>query len=520
MKPIRWKSQFLWLMAGLLLVGITLDSCKKKDAKPSGGGNNSGGVARNDEDSLKFYMYYYMESDSSNIPLYYWYSQVPQLNPFSPSYSTAENFLSKITSYPTLSGSSTPVDRYSFLDRTSAVAQQIQGGQGGDLGFDIRWAQSSNGSTPLYVIYAYGNSPAGVAGVQRGWRIVAVNGDTAVSYDAPSYTNVNRVINAVYSTSGTTSFTFQRPDGSDITVSLTPSIYHIDPVLFDTVYNLNGTNVGYFVYNSFISTLDTANHPTQAKSEMDQVLEKFQSSGVKDVIVDLRYNGGGAVVSAEYLDNWFAPLTANQKPMYTYIFNDQLENYYQSNNYNLTTAFDKSQAAGSLTLDHIFFLVGRSTVSASELTINNLKPYMDVKLIGDTTYGKPVGFIPVSIYDYDSTKQLQHLADLYAITFQTKNASNNGDYFQGIPPDKEEYDYVDLNWGDTSDPRLQDAFKYITNGSFARMAGYNLTQGSYSGPKALPELNSKPQQHGFNGMVESRLHSSGTLLHPSFLRKY
>ena len=249
------------------------------------------------------------------------------------------------------------------------------------------------------------------------------------------------------------------------------------------------------------------------------MLEKFQSAGVKDVIVDLRYNGGGAVVSAEYLDNWFAPLSANQKPMYTYIFNDQLENYYQINNYNLTTNFDKTQAAGSLTLDHIFFLVGRSTVSASELTMNNLKPYMDVKLIGDTTYGKPVGFIPVPIYDHDSTGTLQHLADLYAITFQTKNANNSGDYFQGIAPDKEEYDYVDLNWGDTADPRLQDAFKYIENGSFARMAGYSLPVSSYSGPRALPRLNGKLEQRGFNGMVENRLNTYRSLLHPSFLRK-
>lgn len=513
-----WKNRVIWLLAAVMVLGITLDSCKKKDAKPSGNPSSSGAVAHNDEDSLKFYMYYYMESDSSNIPQYYWYNQVPQLNPFSPSYATAEDFLNKIISYPTLSGSSTPVDRYSFLDRTSAVAHQIQGGQGGNLGFDIRWAQTSNGSTPLFVIYAYGNSPAGQAGVQRGWRVVAVNGDTSVSYDAPSYANVNRVINAVYSTSGSTSFTFQRANGSDTTVSLTPAIYHIDPVLYDTVYNLNGTNVGYFVYNSFISTVDTSNNPTQAKSELDQVLEKFQSAGVKDLIVDLRYNGGGAVVSAEYLDNWFAPATANQKPMYTYIFNNQLENYYQSNNYNLTIHFDKSQAAGSLTLDHIFFLVGRSTVSASELTMNNLKPYMDVKLIGDTTYGKPVGFIPVPIYDHDSSGLLQHLADLYAITFQTKNASNSGDYFSGIPPDKKEFDYVDLNWGDTADPRLQDAFKYIENGSFARMA-YSLSLGSYSGPEALPRLNGKLEQHGFNGMVENRLNTYQSLLHPSFLRK-
>lgn len=511
--PARNLSWFLFLSAM-----FALGACKKHSPKPiSPGGDTTANSSRlSDEDSLKFYVWYYMESDSSNIPQYYWYNQVPStFNWASSQFSTADSVLSGqtgLTSYPTYEGKK--VDRYSFLDRTGAVAQEIEGGQSGDMGFDISWAADQNGNTTLWVIYSYANSPAGSAGVQRGWEITAVNGNTNVSYDGPGYgtgtdANVNMVLNAVYG-SQSASFTFERPDGTDTTISISPETYNLNPVLFDTVYNVNGTNVGYMVFNSFVDvytydSLGNVNGGTPTKTALDNVFSKFESAGIKDLIIDERYNGGGAVSTAEYIDNYVAPASANGQTMYTYYFNTPLENYFQSQNYDFSTKFSKQ---GSLALNNVFFIVGNDTYSAAELTINNLIPYMNVQLIGDTTGGKPVGFIPQDIDIVNDTTNQEYLAaTLYAINFQTKNSQGNGDYFFGIAPNKEEDDYVDLNWGSSQDPRLQDAFNYIKNGSYARTSEEARLVGSM--PAARGYMNKKVMRNKFNGMIDYRLRMRG-----------
>ena len=85
---------------------------------------------------------------------------------------------------------------------------------------------------------------------------------------------------------------------------------------------------------------------------------------------------------------------------------------------------------------------------------------MDVKLIGDTTYGKPVGFFPIPIFNYD----------IYPISFKTVNSAGNADYYTGFAPDKLVSDGVNKNWGDVNEPSLAAALRYISTGSFERFA--------------------------------------------------
>lgn len=505
---VRILSGFLFLSAIL-----TMNACKKHTALPKRPTDTTATRLSN-EDSLKFYVWYYMESDSANVPQYLWYNQVPtNFNPFSPIFANADSVLNGqqgLTSYPMLNGQK--VDRYSFLDRTGAVSSQIQGGKLGDKGFDVRWAiNPKNNSTSLFVIWAYASGPAGQAGVQRGWQIVAINGNTHVGYDGPGYldgtgANVKMVINAIYGNSPAT-IKFARHGILDTIITISNAQYSFNPILFDTVFTLDGTNVGYMVYNSFVSVYNYDNKgnatPTPAKAQIDNVFNKFQAAGIKDLIIDERYNGGGAVNTAEYLDNLIAPASETGQTMYTYFFNTPLENYYKSTNTNLSVPFQKQ---GSLALNHVFFIVSHGTVSAAELTINNLKPVMDVKLIGSRTYGKPVGFIPQSIYIVnDTTKQEYHVADLYAIDFQTKNQAGSGDYFNGITPDKQESDYVDLNWGNPRDSSLIEAFSYIKNGTWARVY-HNMRLVNQTSLRSAPSsLNKEIIEHRFNGMVDQRL---------------
>jgi C-terminal processing protease CtpA/Prc len=488
-----------------LSVALLLGACEKgHHDKPA----PVNGTHSSNEDSLKFYTWYYMESDSNHIPEYYWYDQVPAVYPFSSQFPNADSLLSYMMSFTSENGIK-PVDRYSFLDRTGAVSGEIEGGQLGDKGFDVRYAGNrNNDSTYLFVIWTYSNGPAGLAGVQRGWQITAINGDKNIEYDGSGYldgsgTNLNKVVNAIYYSKDAT-FTFRRPGAADTTIDIANAEYNFNPVLMDSVYTVGGVKVGYIVFNSFVSVYnyDAQGNPTAtaAKGQIDQVFDKFQDAGIKDLIVDLRYNGGGAVNTAEYLDNLIAPASQTGKTMYTYKFNTPIENYYNSQHEDLSVPFQKQ---GSLALDHVVFIVSDGTVSASELTINNLKPVMDVKLVGSTTYGKPVGFTPESIYVVDdTTHQETHVADLYDINFETKNQSGQGGYFKGMTPDKWCSDLIDLNWGNPKDSCLLQALSYASTGSWAPTSGVRLHAVSH--PAARKFMNRKIIHQRFDGMVERR----------------
>jgi hypothetical protein len=156
---------------------------------------------------------------------------------------------------------------------------------------------------------------------------------------------------------------------------------------------------------------------------------------------------------------------------------------------------------GNLQLQHVFFIGSPNTASASELTINNLKPYMDVKLVGDTTYGKPFGFFTFHITDFPNGVE-KDLADLYAINFETRNANNEGEYYDGLIPDKEATDYVDVPWGNLADENLSQIFSYISTGSYKRVAPAERMAKNKSLHMSIP---STIHPLRFNGMVDYRI---------------
>lgn len=128
---------------------------------------------------------------------------------------------------------------------------------------------------------------------------------------------------------------------------------------------------------------------------------------------------------------------------------------------------------------------------------------MNVKIVGDSTYGKPVGFITFTINKYDSTHTEKYLADLYAINFATENANHVGAYFSGIAPDQAAYDYINVPWGNSNDDNLGYIFDYINNGSFTRSSsnGRLAVQQSINGRASLKASVASPR---FNGMVDYR----------------
>src|SRR4051812_28999947 len=165
----------------------------RKDSKSGTDGNGSTtttSTAVTDEDSLKYLMYHTMQvsyvdggrSTNTSLPTYYWYSQVPVLDPANSTYATADDLLEVMKTYSKGSGS-TALDRYSFLDRTGSLSSALQDGVSevnkkisatGTLGMEVSYA-SDGTKTYLYILYADKNSPAGLQGLTRGDEITAIN---------------------------------------------------------------------------------------------------------------------------------------------------------------------------------------------------------------------------------------------------------------------------------------------------------------------------------------------------------
>lgn len=494
-------------------------SCKKDN---SGGSTppppTNGSSQLSDADSLKYLMYHIMmvsfdkggRDTSFDLPTYYWYNTVPKLDPLSSAYDSAAVLLSKIKTYPINPATGKPFDKYSFLDQ-GQVNGEIQQGVAGDLGMQVTYAIDSSNKTHLYVLFADKNSPAGQVGVTRGWEITAINGDANISYDGGNGPNVQKVVNAVYN-DAQASFTFKKPGGTSVTNTLVKAVYQINPVLFDSVYNVSGKPVGYFVFNSFSSVFNGST-PTLTKTELDRVFSKFQAANISSIIVDLRYNGGGSVGTAEYIDSLIAPSTVAGKEMYHYLYNDKLTPIASQIGLDNTVKF---KGGGGLQLQNVFFIGSSHTASASELTLNNLKPYMNVKLVGDTTYGKPVGFFSFHITDFDSTGKEKFLADLYAINFETRNANNQGGYFNGLVPDALAVDYVNVPWGNVADDHLEKIFKYISSGSFSRISAKERMAADPSLRLSMPGT---IRSLRFDGMVDYRISNQMKKINSSTLRK-
>jgi len=396
--------------------------------------------------------------------IYLWYDQIPgSLN--AGSFADISGLMTNIRQYSSEPGFSGPVDRWSF-----AIPQQqwdnVSSGISGDFGLNVFFRAEGD----LRVRHVEKTSPAGLAGVRRGWRITAINGNTNIVTG-----NADFIVENVYNSSGST-FTFLKPDNSSITLSLNAAIYGENPVVLDSVYQTGGKRIGYFSFNSFLG--DTG----RVYNEFARIFNRFAAAGVQDLVVDLRYNGGGYVSVAQKLTNWLAPSSANGQLMMKQLFNGKYTQYNED---------EYIRKQGSLNLDRIFFIVSNSTASASELLINNLRPYMDVQLVGPSkTYGKPVGYFPIPVGSWY----------IFPVSFRSTNKNGEGNYFGGIQLHNQGADGLDKDWGDLGESSLQSAINYITTGAY-RSQSINST-GTGASP-ALQQSNRTLDTH-FKGTVDTR----------------
>jgi len=523
------KKYFYKCLPICLVVGISiLASCKKSDPSPAVTTPPTTTAASGTRDELtKDSIFLYAKE------LYYWNTSLPTYDAFKPrSYGSNETELFAITQFSTNPDTGKPYEyvsststtpKYSFFDygttgKTASLKADVNGTET-DYGFSVLY----NTTTDLRVKYVYANAPASQQGLTRGCKITAVNGRTSL---AATTSNVSFLNDALFGTNASVSLTFVDLSGVTKTATITRATYTVNPILYTNIYTIGTKKVGYIVFNSFTNN---------ASAAISTAFANFATQGVTEAIVDLRYNGGGYVSTATQIINIISPMAQTGNTMFSTYYNSYLQNLtaaqrkasilahqpllddagklqafttgvngkyatYADLDYSATSSdnVEKFAKSGGLNLNRVYFIVTGSTASASELTVNSLKPVMDVKLIGTTTYGKPVGFFPIRI----------DKVDMYIPEFETKNQAGTGGYYSGLTVDKEANEDLTKNWGDESETLLAYALLYAKTGSFVTTAAKtsNLSAQSTTLPERLSAAEIKViadqlDENSFKGMI-------------------
>lgn len=352
-----------------------------------------------------------------------------------------------------------PTDRFSYI--TPDYQELINSLNGITLEagyeFTLYRESSSNDNVLAEVTYIKKNSPASAVDLKRGDRIRKIN-DTQMTLD-----NYRELLDEI---STTHTIDHYRLNEETLVfenlgnLSLTPVQLAEDPNYLDSIYTINDQKVGYLVYNFFAPGPGTSS--TQYDDETDAIFAKFKSGAINHLILDFRYNGGGYVSSAVNLASLIAPAVTTSDIFYKTKYNSFLSQY--SDFQNVQTAFEsKSENLGNtLEGNRIYILTSSRTASASELIINGLKPYMDVYIIGDVTYGKNVGSIP-----FEDEDNAENAYGILPIVTQSFNSLDQSDYTNGFTPNVEALESSELllPLGDVNEILLRTALEQITGES-------------------------------------------------------
>ncbi|MCX6238502.1 MAG: S41 family peptidase [Bacteroidia bacterium] len=348
---------------------------------------------------------------------YLWYESMPAVD--LTTIKTPDEYINKIRYIK---------DRWSFTMSYTDMINLLENGEttgwGAGMGFDDL--------DILRILFVYDNSAMGKAGVKRGWQIKAINGKTVA---AMSDSEVNTVLNST-----SNSFIFIKNDGSESTIQMTKGNIIINSVQYSNIYQKGAKKIGYLVFSDFLGS---------SVKELNSAFDNFAQQGITDMVLDIRYNGGGTLDCADSLVAMLAGKPYNNKVYNTLTYNNKhVRMGYQS---------VIGLKPNSVQLNKLIVITTSSTASASELVISGLKPYMNMKLIGSTTHGKPVGM------NIEGDTKLN--IAVAPISFRNVNSQGYSDYFDGIPVDYNIKDNVTQDWGNLSDACLTAALNYISMGT-------------------------------------------------------
>ena len=410
-------------------------------------GADSDGMAYPDREGTVVHENNFLRSWSNDI--YLWYDEIEDVDPIDED-DPLDYFDLMRTFETTPSGA--PKDRFHFTYGTEEYRQLRDSGV--SVAYGAEWA-ILRASPPREIAIAYTepNSPASASGLTRGARIIEVDG--------ASVRDGNHIVlndGLFPDEAGETHEFVVRDLGSDTdrTITLTAQEIAADPVQHVRVLSSSAGNVGYFAFND---------HNRVAEDELVAAVEQLEAANVRDLVLDLRYNGGGFLYIAAQVGYMIAGPESEGRVFDELRYNDKQSRREPFPFLSMHT--ETNELLPSLDLDRVIILSGSRTCSASESIINGLRGIdVEVVLIGDVTCGKPYGFLP---RDNCGTTY-------FSIQFGSVNEKGFGDYADGFIPIEgggselwevpgclveDDFDHV---LGDPDEARLAAALGYIENG--------------------------------------------------------
>jgi carboxyl-terminal processing protease len=357
---------------------------------------------------------------------YFWYDLMPEIDPdlYASPYEVLEALRQR------------PVDRWSYISTKAEFDAYYRDSKFIGYGFGSAWDQDGK----LRVSFIFNSTDMYEEGVRRSWIIERINNTTV----QPGM-NINQMLGA-NEVGVTNTFLFRIPDGTTREMAVQKKEVFMNTVLHREVIETANGKVGYLVFKNF----------TQPSfDELDETFAHFATEGIEDLVLDMRYNGGGQTNVANYLSSIIGGEGLKGEPFARYMYNDK-----QSPERDFTDNFgsDAKRQPPYAGFNRLFTIATRQTASASEMVINGLSPFIDVYIVGDNTYGKPMG---MNVFTY---------RDLYAfvpVTFKIANARDEGDYFDGLPADSPAPDDLSRVFGDPEEESLKEVLNYIETGSFS-----------------------------------------------------
>jgi carboxyl-terminal processing protease len=436
-------------------------------------------------DNEKAWVHSYMDE------AYLWYSEMPAVNAGQAQFSDTTNVGLSLDNYfnalrtQARTASGKLKDEFSFTYPTKLWNELI--GSGIVSGYGIEWHGDAWDALPrnIRIAYVEPNSPAALAGLQRGDELLTVDGvSDEVALDSAGEETLYRAL--FPSTHGNVhSFTFARAGVGTLSRNLTSAAVTKQPVPTTQVIDDGGRKVGYIVFND---------HLASAEQGLIDAVNQLKTAAVDDLVLDLRYNGGGYLYIASQLSYMVAgpSRTAGKN------FERVIHNNKRSAENEDTPFFDTScildasynctneQPLPTLNLSRVTVITTGSTCSASEAIINGLRGVdVTVNVIGDTTCGKPYGF----------TARDNCGISYFPIEFQGINAKGFGDYADGFNATCPAGDDFSRERGDTQEGMLSAALYHLRTGACDLTAAQSARRSVLSGgAQAQPRLLRGPER--------------------------
>lgn len=355
------------------------------------------------------------------VDLYYWNRELPNLNPAP--FPSSQAYLEAVR-YQPLDATYSYIANRAEQDALFSTSQFI--GLGMNTPFD---------GVELRVSEVYPESPAAEAGIKRGDRFLTINGRTIAAI-----AEAGEIATAFGPHEEGLEVTVEwRPvEGPDRRATLKKRAVVIPPVTVTRLFEVDGRKVGYVALRNFVEPSTEA---------LDNAFTALRDAGATELVLDLRYNGGGLVTVAQHLASLIGGQRTTGQVFAEYVHNDRHRELNRQIRFEAKT--------NALNLSRLVVITTRASASASEQIVNGLRPYMPVVIVGDRTFGKPVGQYALPFCD----------KVLNAVSFVLRNANGEADFFTGLAPTCPAGDALDRQLGDPEEASLKEAFVYLRTGA-------------------------------------------------------